>query len=925
MAWIIASLRRLRDERMSALGVAGVVLVTAFLAAATPRLFDRAADQTLRSTLVDARPAERNIQFIREDHYEVIRRDRFEPVGDDPLAIVASEGEVIHELLPPGVAGLMAERAWTMESGRFLVPNFGDDQATMRLRIQPDAADRIRLVGGRWPTGKTTQIPNPTPEPVPATLSAFEVALSVATADTLDAEVGDTLILASDAADTLIGRGHELAIGVNVVGLYSVDDEADPWWLGTSDLVRPIVRTIGDLLIYDTTALLAPEAYAAWMLETRPLLMPSRYTFREYVDVDQFDASTVNPLLVDLRRLEAAYPSTRVTVNQPTAMRTGLRAILDDYRGQWSSASAILTIGAIGPAAVAAGALGLIAVLAARRRRSALALARGRGASLTQVVSAVVAEGIVLGGPVAAVAIAGALILVPADPVATSLAAGIAVAVVAVVLLVIATVSATGGPSFGSVREAFVPRRPTARRLLFESLVVGLAVVGAVLLRERGLRGTSSAGGLAEADPLLAAVPALVGVAAALVVVRVLPYPMRLLAALARRRRDLVPVLAMRRATQGTGLAPILVVLLTTAAIAAFSSAVLVHLDRAAETVAWGEVGAAYRIDEHTGSISPSFDADAIPGVEASASAWARSMAVGDRNLRIEVVALDVADYDMVVAGTPADPRLPLDLFASAPQVIPLVASRELAERRDGMPPGTELQVTIQGYTFAARVVAAHDDLPGLVSEPLFIIVSRDQIKALFPAAPLAPTSIYVRAPVAADEAIRAAVLAQLPPETPVISRAAHTAALRASPISRAVESGIALAAVIAISYAALAVAASLALAGAARALEVAHLRTMGLTGRQAAGLVVVEHGPAVVLAFAVGTALGLGIFLGIRDGLGLELLVGSRVAVPITIEPAQLLVVLGVIVAVVGGGLGIGRLMQRGAVPAAAVRRGFE
>jgi putative ABC transport system permease protein len=63
--------------------------------------------------------------------------------------------------------------------------------------------------------------------------------------------------------------------------------------------------------------------------------------------------------------------------------------------------------------------------------------------------------------------------------------------------------------------------------------VVGLAIAGAVLLRERGVRGASSAGGLTEADPLLAAVPALVGVAAALVVVRVLPYPMRLLAALA--------------------------------------------------------------------------------------------------------------------------------------------------------------------------------------------------------------------------------------------------------------------------------------------------------------------------------------------------------------------------------------------------------
>jgi putative ABC transport system permease protein len=186
-------------------------------------------------------------------------------------------------------------------------------------------------------------------------------------------------------------------------------------------------------------------------------------------------------------------------------------------------------------------------------------------------------------------------------------------------------------------------------------------------------------------------------------------------------------------------------------------------------------------------------------------------------------------------------------------------------------------------------------------------------------------TAIFLRAPDSADAAIRAAVANQLPPGTSVTSRAAETAALRESPISQAVESGIALAALIAVAYAALAFAAALALAGASRAVEVAHLRTVGLTGRQAAGLVVVEHGPGVVLAFAIGTALGLGVFLGVRDGLGLELLVGSRVAVPMTVEPAQFLVVLGVIAAVVGVGLGIGTLMQRGAAPVAAVRRGFE
>ena len=89
-----------------------------------------------------------------------------------------------------------------------------------------------------------------------------------------------------------------------------------------------------------------------------------------------------------------------------------------------------------------------------------------------------------------------------------------------------------------------------------------VALGGAWLLRERGVRGASSAGTLEAADPLIAAVPALVGLAAGLVAVRLFPLPMRLLAWLARGRRGLVPVLAMRRATSGVGVGPILVVLL---------------------------------------------------------------------------------------------------------------------------------------------------------------------------------------------------------------------------------------------------------------------------------------------------------------------------------------------------------------------------
>jgi putative ABC transport system permease protein len=919
IAWLGSSLRRLRDERLTALGLVALVLVTAFLAAAAPRLLDRVADDALLATIKDAHPANSNVQLIREDRYHLTGQGLFGQV-------TSIQGEV-HELLPAPLAALVSEQAWTIETGRWRMAEIEGDPAFMRLRIQPDAAERISLVDGRWPTGETGEIEDPLSvnEPAVRHLTVFEVAVAAPAAERLSLELGQIVTLPADTTDPLVGRNDELRIAAQIVGTYEVNDEDDPWWLGSTDLAQPTIRFAGgDNFNIDVTGLLAPEAYPAYMLETALLHAPLRYTFRNYVDPVRLDASHVDALLPELRRLEAALPSTVVRPNQETGLRTGLRAILDGFVGRWTSASAILTVGAIGPATVAAGALGLVAVLAAQRRRSALALARGRGASLGQVIAAVVAEGLLMGVPAASLAVAAALLFIPADPVRASLIGAAAVAAVVVVLLVLATMPALSGPSFGPARDASVPRRPSARRLLFEGLVVVLAVGGALLLRERGVRGASSTGQLAAADPFVAAVPALLGVAAGLIAIRLYPYPMRFLAWLARRRRDLVPVLAMRHSAQGGG-APILIALLATAAIGAFSSAVLLHIDRGAAAAAWREVGADYRIESVSSSLGRDFDAAALPGVEASAVAWSGFVAIGPGAVRVEFIALSASTYDEVVTGTPADPGLPVDLFADAPDVIPVVVSRSVDEDPGGVHVGDTFPLIIQAYSFEARVVGIRDDLPALTSGGSFVIASRDQLKARFPGAPLVPSMAFLKAPPDAEPAIREKLATDFPVGLALRSRAAEAAAIRTSPTSQAVVAGITLAALVAVAYAILAIAAALALAGASRAVEVAHLRTLGLTNRQAAGLVIAEHGPTVVAAFAAGLGLGLGMFLALRQGLGLEALVGSAAEVPLAIEPLHLGLVFGGIVAVVVLGLILGTLMQRGAAPVAAVRRGFE
>ena len=89
--------------------------------------------------------------------------------------------------------------------------------------------------------------------------------------------------------------------------------------------------------------------------------------------------------------------------------------------------------------------------------------------------------------------------------------------------------------------------------------------------------------------------PALVGIAAGIVAVRLYPLVMRGVSGLARRRRGLVAMLAARRASEGGGSA-VLLVLLATATVGAFGVVALDSLDRGADLAAWDSVGASHRV-----------------------------------------------------------------------------------------------------------------------------------------------------------------------------------------------------------------------------------------------------------------------------------------------------------------------------------------
>ncbi|MBA2718963.1 MAG: ABC transporter permease [Chloroflexi bacterium] len=935
MSSVLVALRRLREDRVPAIGLGILILVTATLFGLAPRLVDRVADDAVQGVVAGTTAFGRNISLIEEQGIQA------DPT--DPLKNIDDEGDRLDRRLPPAIRALVSERHVVVDSARFSVRAETQDPTTIRFRIQPGAAERIRFVEGVAPATESrfVDLPEelynllpadePKPDP-PVKVLVIQTAVAAEGLRQSGLKVGDTVFMTVDGSDPLGGRRPGF-VAAAITGVLEAIDPDDAFWHDDPALNQVTIRsTGGDSRFLDMAGYLPPESYDLLTQVSLSSGVLVRYTWRRYIDPERIAANALAPLILDLRRLEATFPRTQVeggvAAADGVAMRSGLLPLLVAHSGRWASASAILTVVAIGPAAVACAALALVATIAARRRRPAIALVRGRGATLGQIVRAILLEGSVIAIPALAVAILLAIVLLPVGSNRATILAASAVAALAVLLLIVTALPRTLAAARAARDDDESPRGISARRLVLDAIVIVGAAVGAYLLRERGVRGTSSAGTLAGADPLIAAVPALAGIAVGLAAIRLVPLPLRALTRLARRGRGLVPLLALRRAIHGGTTGAILIVLLATASIGAFSSAALAHLDRAGAAASWQEVGAPYRVDAQIGSLPAALDPSQLPGVSASAALYRTQIPIGTRNLRIQLISVDLADYERIIAGSPADLVPPAEMLAESPAegAVPILISAGLAERPDGAKLGKQLEIVVDGYHYQVLPITTRLAFPTLPTDAVFAIASRQQMQAIHREARLSPTTYFLDAPADPDSetAIREAVTKVVAGAT-VESRAVFAQAFTDSPVTAAIVAGIAIAAIVAALYAALAVTAALALAGASRATEVAHLRMIGLSRRDALGLAIVEHGPTVLFAFGAGVALGLGLFVLLQPGLGLDALVGSTLAVPMSADPRQLAIIGGGILAIATVGIGLAAWMQRRGVAVAALRRGFE
>ena len=212
------------------------------------------------------------------------------------------------------------------------------------------------------------------------------------------------------------------------------------------------------------------------------------------------------------------------------------------------------------------------------------------------------------------------------------------------------------------------------------------------------------------------------------------------------------------------------------------------------------------------------------------------------------------------------------------------------------LPNGDVFTVEVGIHTLSFTVVDRRESFPGVRPGSAFVIVSLELLQQAQPDAPLTPTVLFVDGPAGIGDQLSAASGGS----SKVTSRYDRYLALRDAPLVAMVTGGFQIALLFAVFYAGLAIIAALTLTASRRSQDLAVLRTLGLSPRQALGLTVLEQGPPVMLALVPGIALGIWIAVLLATGLGLSAFVGGEGTIPILVNWREIAFVGGSLVIMV-------------------------
>ncbi|MEU6672685.1 hypothetical protein [Streptomyces sp. NPDC046925] len=826
------------------------MLVLGAVAVGGPGLLERAAGNALGARLEQAQRTAPGITHRVRFGPEVERAGGESELGADLRRLSTT----IENAAPAPLRGDLVR-----DSTRIALPTVrtGDD-TTLSLVYASDAPPRKAYAEGRPPAARGRVV---------------EIAVSTRTRDAMKLRLGQELRLSPGALEKVDAPAR-------VVGFYAADGDRR-LWSEQPLLARPArqprdgadgpVRYAGALVAPRAVEVLQSQATADLTVIWSMRFDPGDGAARFVGDQGQRDferlmlrypesvrSVTCDTGLVAQSMLCAlgAHPATE------TESATALPDALDEFQRQWRQGSVVISFALASVAAVGFAAVVVGALLSVRRGLDVHRLQRARGAS---------AAGIALGravetAPAVLLGFGGGCALASLLPGASS-AYGRGVLVAVGVWLVLPLLT------WWAVRDrALLRDRGTrgGRRVVAEAGVVVLALAGVFALRARGTEGSS--GG----DPLLAAVPVLLGLATVVVLIRLYPLPVRLAARLAGRGRGTVALIALSRAAkEAPARALALLVLVVTLAGAVFGGLVAGTLTEGRrDAVAW-------RVGADASFLGAGRDPDTA-GRLAHARGVRETVAV--RQLRVDpvsgtdggrygiasLVGIDGAELHSAAATSAAATAL-RDAGLSGPRGQGGGSRphdiRVLADAADA---GDLLTITVHGKERRLRVVGA---LPEAVRrdpalgptraatqgrEHLLLADNRDL--GGFDAGEFEESALLLYGP-RLDTAELRSVVPRTAPGT-----ATGELRIRAEEQAEADDDGLTAAltaahtacTALAVLLALLALVLELLLSAPARGSTAARLRTLGLGGRATAGLHLLQLLPLVLAAVAGGVALGL-------------------------------------------------------------------
>ncbi|RFU42099.1 hypothetical protein DZF91_08380 [Actinomadura logoneensis] len=666
--------------------------------------------------------------------------------------------------------------------------------------------------------------------------------------DRKNAELFELKVGSSVRVETSAG-----VLALRVAGIFEPIAPDSPYWAARQAAVKPWIHVEprGYELQYGG-ALMGEKGYAAALA----LGTEIHYTWRFPLRQDRVTARDLRAMPPELDRFRSRVSGRSDSI--PSAVQTPMDGRIRAFVAQYATAQVITGLALGGLAAVLAGSVVTGLLLFAGRLRGALATMRARGASRTQLFGTVswltvpvLLPGVALGF--------GSGRLVRAGPL--QLYSVYLVLAIAVAVVVVPWAWAVGWKR-GAVGVAPRPEiaviRPSRRRLVLEGLVLVLAAVATLVMRRRGLAVQSELG----ADPLVSAVPVLLGAAAGMLVLRVLPWPLRFAGRLFGRGRSAVGFVGLARASrrQVLTLVPMIVLLLATA-VAGFGSTVDAALVRGQRTAAWHTVGSDARIT--AGYLDPRLPdrLATVRGVTGVAPLRMVPEAVvgapaGQAGPRVIVVAVDLAAYKRIAGGAarfvPDAPPAPDGLLASPSAAASL-----------GTKPTT--LAWVGGPRVNVRPSGIVRDFPALDSADRYVIIPYRLLRETAASMGQAfPTQVFVQ-----GHDIDRAGLEQVARRSVVEAANSPTGegfiryhddierAMTQSSMARVVHRAFAEGALTVAAYGLLTVLLVLLVGARERGRAVAHLEVLGLGRRQRRLLAVTEAAPAILSAVLAGWVLG--------------------------------------------------------------------